>query len=55
MALTKKELASIGIISGKDAKRFIEHMEWAKTHKIPKEELDEMEKNYKAIMAKAKL
>ena len=55
MKPTKKELASIGVISGKDVERFMEHMEWAKTHKISKEECDEMERNYKAIMAKAKL
>ena len=55
MKPTKKQLASIGVISGKDAERFIEHMEWANTHKISKEERDEMEKNYKSIMAKAKL
>ena len=55
MALTKKKLATIGIISGKDAERFIEHMEWVKTHKISQEERDSMEKNYKAIMSKSKL
>lgn len=54
MALTKKELARVGVISGKDAERFIEHMEWAKTHKISKEERESMEQNYKSIMAKAK-
>lgn len=51
----KKRLASIGIISGKDAERFIENMELAKINKIPEPERMEMESNYRSIMLKSKL
>jgi hypothetical protein len=50
-----EQLASIGVISGKDAERFVEQMELAKTHKISKEERDRLEKNYKSIMKKSNL
>lgn len=55
MKPTKKELASIGVISGKDAKRFVEHMEWCKNNKISKEERETLQRNYDAIMKKSNL
>ena len=49
----KKRLASIGVISGKDAERFLANMEEAKLNKISDVERAEMEANYKSIMSKA--
>jgi len=50
---TEGNLASIGVISGKAAERFVERMNNVKP--ISKEKRVEMEANYKAIMKKAKL
>jgi len=55
MKLSRKELAKIGIISGKDAEIFIAAMKEAELNPIPNEELIKLKDNYNQIMAKANL
>jgi hypothetical protein len=51
----KESESSLGILTGKDAERFIENMKIAENNRLPDEEIKRINDNYQAIMKIAKL
>ena len=51
----EEDLSSLGVLTGKDAERFVENMKIAENNRLPDEERKRIEDNYQAIMKIAKL